>query len=185
MRHLLLLPVVLWFIFLLWGVLVIEERRKSAPALSDACSSREAKSLEDSYVAIHDMPSNYRLFVKDLLWDSKLGKHLGCSVRAGDPVKLSDLRYAPKIQPRAEKKAYLISLRAQPALALMVNTGSKIDIWRDFEPVLHHIPVLALLCDDIPGTDCSAVLEVSDKEMETLWKGAGQKLQILISSIQS
>src|SRR5262245_19607281 len=107
MRYLPLL-FVFWLLFLLGGVLTIWVRQKNAPTQIKACVSREVVSLQDHYLAVKAMPSNYRLLEKDLLWDVKspkrpdrtlfLGKYLGCSLRAGDPVMLDDLRDAPEIK---------------------------------------------------------------------------------------
>jgi hypothetical protein len=198
MKYLLLL----WLLFLLGGVLIIEERRRRTPPVPQPtvtvrmrdCSSRKDKGLNDYPRTTRAMQVNHRLLGRDLLWDAQaktkpnpeqfVGKYLGCAIGAKEPVTQDDLRFAPEIESSSDQALYLISLSTQPALMQALNAGSTIDLWRDFNPLLKEVPVLAILCSDTLGTDCSAVLAVPIQEMKNLLGSDSKKLQVLIRRIQ-
>jgi hypothetical protein len=76
-----------------------------------------------------------------------------------------------------------VSLDAEPALAKLLNAGSRIDIWNAEKPLLEDAKVVALLCRKPGDTTCAIALNLSETQRRALARGPASERRILIREI--
>jgi hypothetical protein len=184
-------PIVLWIVVLGAGVGIIAFRshRTSAatsPQSSTATSNDSCRLLRDvknsrtsGFRVRRALGRNHRLlpddFVRAKAESANAAKakaapakapppsgYLRCSLAMNDELDSSDVIAEPVVTTTLDRPPYLISLRGQPALAELLDVGSRVDVWRGSKPIGLDLPILAIWCGESGIASCSAAVGAPD-----------------------